>query len=207
MATAICLEKIFWEHNTGISHAESPERLTSILERLERSNFFKSLVRPECLSATLDDVARIHEISYIKSVEKTAGAERGSFDQDTPYSAMSHDAAFVAAGSGIALSDLILKKEIRNGMAIVRPPGHHAEKNSAMGFCLFNNIAIAAKHIQKSGKNKILILDWDVHHGNGTEHAFYEDDSVYFISLHQYPFIRAPVMKQIGEEVREPGII
>ncbi|MCC6274454.1 MAG: histone deacetylase [Leptospiraceae bacterium] len=187
MATAICLEKIFWEHDTGYSHPENSNRLTSIKEKLEKLNFFKKLIIPSVRPATLEDISSIHGIPYIKKVEKTDGTN-GYFDLDTPYSAMSHNAAKVAVGSGLTLTDLILKNEIQNGMAIVRPPGHHAEKDNAMGFCLFNNIAITAKYIQKLGKKKILILDWDVHHGNGTEHAFYEDDSVYFISLHQYPF-------------------
>ncbi|MBE7412852.1 MAG: histone deacetylase [Leptospiraceae bacterium] len=187
MATAICLDKIFWEHDTGNSHPENSNRLTSIQKRLQSSSFYKDLIQPKIQAAKLGDIAKIHTESYIQSVEKISG-KRGYFDLDTPYSEMSHNAAFLAAGSGITLADLITSKEIQNGMAIVRPPGHHAENDHAMGFCIFNNIAITARYIQSLGFTKILILDWDVHHGNGTERSFYDDDSVFFISLHQYPF-------------------
>jgi acetoin utilization deacetylase AcuC-like enzyme len=111
---------------------------------------------------------------------------------DTPdvgISEKSYEIALLAAGGGLALADQIMQGKIQNGFGLVRPPGHHAEKELAMGFCIFNNIAILAKYLQKKhGLEKILILDWDVHHGNGTQHTFYEDPSVLYVSLHQYPF-------------------
>ncbi len=97
-------------------------------------------------------------------------------------------AALLAAGSGVHLADAILDGRLRNGFAMVRPPGHHAESDFAMGFCIFNNIAITARYLQSKGIKKNLILDWDVHHGNGTQHMFYDDPNIYFISFHQFPF-------------------
>ncbi|MCE9500626.1 MAG: histone deacetylase [Leptospira sp.] len=188
MITSLALLDEFWEHDTGSGHPENKNRLTSIKGKLEKTGYFRNLLRPEIIPASDEQISAIHDPDYIKEFRQIVQNGEGFFDMDTPYSSKSFLAATLAAGSGISISDSIIRGDAKNGMAIVRPPGHHAEKSHAMGFCLFNNIAITAKYLQNRGFKKILILDWDVHHGNGTEHSFYDDDSVYFISIHQYPF-------------------
>ncbi|MCB1188921.1 MAG: histone deacetylase [Leptospiraceae bacterium] len=188
MATAIALEDIFWEHETGAYHPETSRRLTAISEKLEKTSYFSNLIRPKVSPASIEQIATIHAKEYVLKFKELVKMGSGHLDPDTPYSEKSFDAASIAAGSGISLVDSIISGESQNGLAIVRPPGHHAEKNHGMGFCMFNNIAIAARYVQSKGFPKVLIVDWDVHHGNGTESAFYEDDTVYFVSLHQYPF-------------------
>ncbi len=185
--TAVAYREEFLDHETG-QHPENYKRLTSILEKLQSKSYFKDLIRPEIREATEEEIASIHTLSYIRDFQKRVKAGAGHFDGDTPYSPGSYKAAALASGSGIVLADTILSGAAKNGIALVRPPGHHAEKHHAMGFCMFNNIAVTAKYLQSKGIRKVLILDWDVHHGNGTEHSFYDDDSVYFISTHQYPF-------------------
>ncbi len=185
--TAVAYREEFLDHETG-QHPENFKRLTSILDKLQSKSYFKDLIRPEIREATEEEISSIHTISYIKDFQKRVKAGAGHFDADTPYSPGSYKAAALASGSGIVLADTILSGAAKNGIALVRPPGHHAEKHHAMGFCMFNNVAVTAKYLQSKGIGKVLILDWDVHHGNGTEHSFYDDDSVYFISTHQYPF-------------------
>ncbi len=185
--TAVAYKEEFLDHETG-HHPENYKRLTSILEKLQSKSYFKDLIRPDIREATEEEISSIHTLSYIRDFQKRVKVGAGHFDGDTPYSPGSYKAAALASGSGIVLADSILNGEVKNGIALVRPPGHHAEKHHAMGFCMFNNVAVTAKYLQSKGIGKILILDWDVHHGNGTEHSFYEDDSVYFISTHQYPF-------------------
>lgn len=188
MSFAVSTTDFFLKHETGSSHPESKERLTSIIQKLERTDYYSKLLKLNPREATKEEVSLIHEISYIHSFEKKSKQGSGYFDADTPYSEDSYKAACLAAGAGLELADAILQNKIKTGMALVRPPGHHAEREHAMGFCMFNNIAITAKYLQSKGLKKILILDWDVHHGNGTENSFYEDDTVFFISTHQYPF-------------------
>jgi acetoin utilization deacetylase AcuC-like enzyme len=135
-------------------------------------------------------LATTHDPTYIDRVE--AECKRGAAHIDTPdvsVSAESYDIALLAAGAALELADQVASGRIRNGFALIRPPGHHAEQRTALGFCLFNNVAIAARALQADeGLGKILILDWDVHHGNGTQHSFEEDPSVLYVSLHQYPY-------------------
>jgi acetoin utilization deacetylase AcuC-like enzyme len=188
MSFAVSTSDFFLKHETGSSHPESKERLTSIIQKLERTEYYSKLLKLDPREATKEEISLIHEISYIHSFEKKAKQGSGYFDADTPYSEDSYKAACLAVGAGLELADAIIDKKIKTGMAILRPPGHHAEREHAMGFCMFNNIAITAKYLQSKGLKKILILDWDVHHGNGTENSFYEDDTVFFLSTHQYPF-------------------
>ncbi|MBL0264790.1 MAG: histone deacetylase [Leptospiraceae bacterium] len=185
--TAIAYREEFLDHETG-QHPENYKRLTSILDKLHTKSYFKELIQPEIREATEEEIASIHTISYIQDFQKRVKMGAGHFDPDTPYSSGSYKAAALASGSGIVLADTILSGAVNTGFALVRPPGHHAEKYHAMGFCMFNNVAITTKYLQSKGIKKVLILDWDVHHGNGTENSFYSDDSVYFISTHQYPF-------------------
>jgi acetoin utilization deacetylase AcuC-like enzyme len=187
MNTGICTGDIFLQHDTGSGHPESKERLVSILGLLNSKTYYKNIKEYIPTPAPDTFLEQVHSKEHITRIRSLSG-KKGYLDGDTPYSEKSSEAAFMSAGSGIVLADKILEGSIKNGMAIVRPPGHHAEKDSPMGFCLFNNIAITAKYLQSKGVQKIVILDWDVHHGNGTEEIFYQDDSVLFISTHQYPF-------------------
>ena len=189
MKTAIAFTDKFLLHDTGMGHPETSGRLSAILNNLGDLSSSKFQWEKDFLSAGIENISLIHDPTYIRLVESTCLVNnKGFFDGDTPFSKHSFEAANLAAGAGIHLANLILGGQIKNGFAMNRPPGHHAEATHAMGFCLFNNIAITAKYLQSNGIKKIMILDWDVHHGNGTQNQFYHDDSVYFISFHQYPF-------------------
>ncbi|XDD47210.1 histone deacetylase [Leptospira sp. WS39.C2] len=189
MKTGISTHESFLKHNTGQGHPETHVRLESILDKISDlpTNHFQW--KTSFKEAPLSLISTIHDPNYVRLVGRVC-EEKGSgyLDGDTVFSPQSYMAASLAVGAGVSLAQDILDGEIKNGMALVRPPGHHAESDFAMGFCLFNNIAITAKYLQTQGIKRVLILDWDVHHGNGTEHQFYEDDSVYFVSLHQFPF-------------------
>lgn len=139
--------------------------------------------------ATDEELRRVHAHDHVAGVAASAGRRHTQFDADTPASSGSFEAARLAAGGAIAAADAILAGEIDNGFAALRPPGHHAEADHPMGFCLFNNVAVVARHlIQVRGLSRILILDWDVHHGNGTQNSFYDSSEVLYVSTHQYPF-------------------
>ena len=177
----------FLEHDTGEFHPETSKRLISIQNLFKTKSYISSLPGYSPRPATEEEILRIHNSSHLKKIQSIQGRS-GYLDGDTPFSPGSVNAAFLAAGSGPVLADAIHRGEIENAFAIVRPPGHHAEKSHAMGFCMFNNVAITARYLQTLGYNRIFILDWDVHHGNGTETAFYSDPDIFFLSLHQYPF-------------------
>jgi acetoin utilization deacetylase AcuC-like enzyme len=130
----------------------------------------------------------VHTPALIDQVAATAGRGPVIFDPDTRTSAGSYEAARLAAGGLVGLCDAVLAGEVANGMALVRPPGHHAERGRAMGFCFFNNVAIAAAHLRRQGVARVLIVDWDLHHGNGTQHVFERDPDVLYVSTHQYPY-------------------
>ncbi|TGM01371.1 histone deacetylase family protein [Leptospira jelokensis] len=189
MKTGISFHESFLDHKTGPGHPETHVRLESILEAISDLPSNSFLWNKSFQEAPLSLISEIHDPNYVRLVAKVC-EEKGSgyLDGDTVFSRNSFQAASLAVGAGVALAQDILDGKLKNGMALVRPPGHHAESDHAMGFCLFNNIAITAKYLQSKGIKRILILDWDVHHGNGTQHQFYEDESVYFVSLHQYPF-------------------
>jgi acetoin utilization deacetylase AcuC-like enzyme len=138
-------------------------------------------------AATEAELARVHEREYISLVSETAGRAT-ALDADTFTSPDSYEVALLAAGAAITCVDHVLEAPGRRALAMVRPPGHHAERNRAMGFCLFNNIAVAAAHARARGLSRVAIVDYDVHHGNGTQGTFYDDPSVLFISSHQYPY-------------------
>jgi acetoin utilization deacetylase AcuC-like enzyme len=138
--------------------------------------------------ATDAELARVHAAELIALVDASSGRPRVDFDADTTTSAASSEAARLAAGSVIELCDAVLAGAVDNGVALVRPPGHHAERDRAMGFCLYNNVAIAAQALRAGGVARVAIVDWDLHHGNGTQHIFEDDPSVLYVSTHQYPF-------------------
>ncbi len=188
MKTGLATSEFFLKHETGSSHPECKERLSSILEKINVQSYFKELNLIEPRVATREEISLNHNKSYITEFEKKVNSGSGYFDMDTPYSKDSFLAASKAVGAGLDIADKILTSELKNGLALVRPPGHHAVKEHAMGFCMFNNIAITAKYLQQNGVKKILIYDFDVHHGNGTEESFYDEENIFFISTHQFPF-------------------
>ncbi|TGL87667.1 histone deacetylase [Leptospira congkakensis] len=205
LKTGITFHEEFLKHNTGAGHPENHGRLESILDHLSDLPSKNFLWKKDFKEAPLSVISSIHDPNYVRSVGITCEEKgNGYLDGDTVFSPRSFYAASLAVGAGLYLADEVLSGNLANGMALVRPPGHHAESDRAMGFCIFNNIAITAKYLQSKGIKRILILDWDVHHGNGTQHQFYDDDSVYFVSLHQYPFY--PGTGALSERGRGKGL-
>ncbi len=187
--TVVIKDNVYLNHLTTPGHPECPRRLEAIYSAIETpdcSAFYRG-VAPR--RAEKEEIALNHTMEYIKSIEKTAGKSFTSLDPDTTTSAESWQAAVYAVGGVLQGIDLIMGKEADNGFALVRPPGHHAETSRAMGFCLFNNIAVGAHYIIKKYKlKKVLIIDWDIHHGNGTQNSFYNNPGVLYFSTHQYPY-------------------
>lgn len=188
--TGFTYDPLFLEHDPGRGHPESPARLTAVLDHLQVLPWFGGLKKVAPRAAQEEWLRKIHSADYIQRAKEAC--EWGLRILDTPdvgISEKSYEAALLAAGAGLELADQMMAGKIRNGFALLRPPGHHAEESAAMGFCLFNNIAILTRYLQeRHNLEKVLILDWDVHHGNGTQHSFEEDPSVVYVSLHQYPF-------------------
>src|SRR5437762_12096404 len=188
MTTLLYTHPACLEHDPGPYHPESPERLRAILEALEAPEFARLERRP-APEAAVEDLVRVHPKALVERL-LAAVPETGhrGIDADTILSPASGRAALRAAGAVTAAVDAVVAGEADNAFCAVRPPGHHAEPGRAMGFCLFNNVAIAARYVQKKhGLKRVLIIDWDVHHGNGTQHSFEDDSSVLFFSTHQYP--------------------
>ena len=187
-ATGVVRDVRFLDHNYGAGHIEGPERLESVYAAL-RTKPLLPLTPIEPRPATVEEIARIHSPEYVAFISRTAGKRFLQLDPDTSVTALSFDTALLAAGGTMRAADLIMSGELGNGFSLIRPPGHHAERNGARGFCLFNNIAVTAEHLVRShGLKRILIADWDLHHGNGTQHAFYEDPQVLYFSTHQFPY-------------------
>ena len=178
----------FQEHLTG-RHPESPQRLVAILEHLTKQQLVGRCTPGKFDFATHEQLLRVHTEAHVRHVEKFVADGGGRIEQDTMCSAKSYDAARLAAGAAIAAVDAVLKGPDQSALCLARPPGHHALAGAPMGFCLFNNVAIAAKHAIAVHKlRRVLIVDWDVHHGNGTQDVFYENEQVYFFSSHRSPF-------------------
>lgn len=178
----------FQEHLTG-RHPESPQRLVAIHEHLAQHKLGERCKKGEFTFAAKEQLQTIHTAAHVSRVEDFVAAGGGRIEQDTVCSPKSWDAARLAAGASISAVDAVLKGTDKTALCLVRPPGHHALAGSPMGFCLFNNVAIAAKHAIVNHKlQRVLIVDWDVHHGNGTQDIFYRDEQVYFLSSHRFPF-------------------
>ncbi len=184
MKTALVWDDRYQTHETGQGHPERPERLKAIHQVLPKNALW---LAPRLASSA--EIQRVHTTDHVNQVMGIAGKPAGYFDADTPYGPHSSEAAFLAAGGLLTAVEAVESGEAQNAFAFPRPPGHHAESHRAMGFCLFNNVAVAARHLTENfGKKKIAIIDFDVHHGNGTQHIFYDRSDVFYVSLHQYPF-------------------
>lgn len=186
--TLLYHDPFFQRHMTG-SHPERPARLKAIEERLNELELFNRCVRPVWGPAAVEQVERIHDHFYLDELRKYAAAGGGRIEVDTVLSPQSFDVAMVAAGALCDAVDRVTRGEDTSALCLVRPPGHHALHDAAMGFCLLNHIAIGAKQaIASAGLDRVLIVDWDVHHGNGTQALFWRDEQVGFFSIHRYPF-------------------
>jgi acetoin utilization deacetylase AcuC-like enzyme len=178
----------FLRHDTG-HHPESADRLRSVSAHLESTGLINRFDRGQIRTATLDEISRVHDPEYIRQVEHWAAAGGGQVESDTVMSSDSYAVACQAAGSAIDAVEQVVAGKYRRALCLIRPPGHHALQAAPMGFCLFNNVAVAARHaVDRLGLSRVLIVDWDVHHGNGTQDAFFSDGQVHFFSSHRYPF-------------------
>lgn len=191
MSTAIVHHPIYQKHDTGFGHPETPMRYEVVMDALRNDKeLWESLdeITPERASKGLIQAA--HTPQHFKRVEGAIEHGVDRLDADTMISMQSFDASLFAAGGACAAVDAVMKSGSKNAFVAVRPPGHHATAENAMGFCLFNNVAVAARYAQNHYREveRVAIIDWDVHHGNGTQGIFYDDPSVYFFSMHQYPW-------------------
>lgn len=183
-------EDMFLEHATPVGHPERPDRLRKLVEHLKSSGRWKGLHHIQSMRASVQSIVAVHTPDHVDFIRRVCDSGGGALDSgDTYASAQSFEVAIIAAGAAISAVDAVLNHRVDSAFCAIRPPGHHAERDQPMGFCLFNNVAIAAVHAQRAhGVERVAILDWDVHHGNGTQHIFESDPTVLYISLHQYPF-------------------
>ena len=191
MKTALVHHPIYAKHDTGLGHPETPVRYEAVMNVLrEDAVFWTELTEITPEKASKGVVQAAHTPQHFRTVENAFSEGYDRLDADTAISMESFDASLFAAGGAVAGVDAVIQGCVDNAFVVVRPPGHHATAERAMGFCLFNNVAVAAKHAQNHYKeiDRVAIIDWDVHHGNGTQGIFYDDPSVYFFSMHQYPW-------------------
>lgn len=187
MSLGLIYHEDYHRHETG-SHPERKERLDAILGFLAKQNYYPSVTRISPRPATVEEILSVHDQPYMDTVRALAAHGGGWLDADTYVSPASFDVALLAAGGVLTALEAVMAGKVNSAFALVRPPGHHAEPNRGMGFCLFNNIAICGEQAKrKYGLTRILIVDWDVHHGNGTQFIFYRDPGVLFFSVHQRP--------------------
>lgn len=188
--TGVVKDRRYLEHVMDPGHPESPERLREIYQGIEEEEMKgRVLAKVKPRAATREELEMVHSPAYIDLIASTAGKPYVRLDGDTSTCAKSYEAALLAAGGFLELIKVVMQGKLDNGFALVRPPGHHAERDRAMGFCIFNNVAIGAHYAFKNfSLQKILIVDWDVHHGNGTQNSFYEDPRVLYFSTHRSAF-------------------
>jgi len=188
LGTAYVYDPIYLEHNLP-GHPESRERLLQIMGLLEKQGMLERLVAVEATPVSMERLTRNHSQRYVDTVRQMADRGGGHLDLDTYVGSRSYDAALMAAGGLVNAVEAVLEGEVGNAFALVRPPGHHALTARGMGFCLFNNVAVAAHYaLEEKGLERVLVADFDVHHGNGTQDAFYDQASVLYFSTHQYPY-------------------
>lgn len=200
--TAVFTSEQFLNHDTG-THPEKSERLASIWSRLDASSL--ETMSSDFTAADRASLLAVHTEEYVTRIDEFARNGGGFWDGDTIVCPQSFEVAQLAAGAAIAAVDTVLVGEHQNALCLARPPGHHAVANNAMGFCLLNNVAIVARHaIDTHDLNRVLIVDWDVHHGNGTQDLFFESDRVHFFSAHRHPFYPGTGMKD--ETGTGPGL-
>jgi|ERR1051326_3353849 acetoin utilization deacetylase AcuC-like enzyme len=187
--TGLVYHEHFLDHDTGQGHPERPDRLRALVQHLKKEKLWGGLQHLIIDQAPEEWILKVHTPEHLAFVRDSV--RRGVTildDADTHVSRDSYDVAMLAAGGVLAAVDAVMGGILKNAFCAVRPPGHHAEKNTVMGFCLFNNVAIAARYAQLAhGVKRVAIVDWDVHHGNGTQNIFYDDKSVLYVSTHQYP--------------------
>jgi acetoin utilization deacetylase AcuC-like enzyme len=184
--TGIVKDDKYLNHCTGENHPECPERLQVLYFMLQEPDMAGRFKEVPARTATRDELHLVHSPDYVKRLEATEAAPFTSLDSDTGTCALSHEASLLAAGGLCRAVSLVCSGELDNAFALIRPPGHHAERSCAKGFCLYNNIAIASKFAQTQlGLKRVLIVDWDLHHGNGTQHCFEQDPTVLYFSVHQ----------------------
>ena len=183
----ICSDVRFLRHRAEGNHPERPERLLAITHALASADFGAPIISIEPRPAEKDELLRVHTAGFVDEIERALGrGEAGWIDPDTFYSEETLETAKLAAGATIELCSAVAEGRVDSGFALVRPPGHHATSDQAMGFCIFNNVAVAVAQLRAMGK-RVAILDWDVHHGNGTEAIFFDQSGVLFVSLHEWP--------------------
>ncbi len=187
MKVGFVYDELYLKHHYP-DHPERRERLTAIIESLYREALLKEVNLIEPRRATAEEVALNHDPAYIQELHDFCKAGGGFLDPDTYATEDSYDVALKAVGGVLEGIDRVLGKEVEAVFCAVRPPGHHAEYAKAMGFCLFNNVAIGARYLQSKGVERVFIIDFDAHHGNGTQRSFYQDSTVFYFSTHQYPF-------------------
>jgi len=185
--TAIVTDRKYLKHFAGRSHPERPERIAVMIEMVESlKRDHLRIIAPR--EATRDEIALCHRPQYIDVVERTSHLDRFDFDPDTHTSRDSYATALLATGGVLTAAEMVLDNAAENAFALVRPPGHHALPNRAMGFCFFNSVAIAAEWlIRNKGLRRVMVIDWDLHHGNGTQDIFYDSPEVLYVSTHQFP--------------------
>src|SRR5256714_2991438 len=191
MTTAIIHHPVFEKHDTGPGHPEKPERYATVMQALRGDErLWKDVIEIESDAARRGDIQACHTPQHFKRVERVVNEGTGYLDSDTTVSVYSFEAALRGAGAACRAVDAVVTGEAGNAFVPVRPPGHHATPDRAMGFCLFNNVAIAARYAQSRHKEieRVAVIDWDVHHGNGTQGIFYDDPSVFYFSMHQHPW-------------------
>jgi histone deacetylase 6 len=186
--TGLVFDDRFLLHRAPFEHPEHPGRLIAIRDFLESEGLWRHCERVPAREASEEELLAVHSRALFEQVRATAGGDFTRLDPDTYACAASFEAALLAAGGVVDLALGALRGQWDNGIALVRPPGHHAEADRAMGFCLFNNIAVAARAVLAAGAARVLIVDWDVHHGNGTQNSFWDDPRVLYFSTHEYPF-------------------
>jgi len=192
--TGLLYDERFLLHRTGSGHPESPDRLALAYNALEEAGLLENLTLVEATSARLKWIERVHSPRHIYRFEEACMLDLGELDHpDNQISQDSYDTALLAVGGILKTLDLVMKGQLDNAFCAVRPPGHHAESNRPLGFCYFNNVAIAAKYLQEQwGIQRVGIVDFDAHHGNGTQHVFLEDPTVFYYSIHEHPSFSYP---------------